>query len=1105
MEYDVPKMVGRDKELGQLKDYLHSAIQGKGSTVLISGETGIGKTRLVKELESYAQSLSVNVLEGRCLYECPTPFLPFKEALGRIFQVSKSDELSPQERKIRLLVEELTPDFAKAIPIVGQLLEGMGGQKKYKLVYKDLTGDHPKVQSSECRVGIAQIGLSKSGDIISEFYEEKAAGLLGLREDKVEAVRTTVRNIIESAHAKGVNILLFPELTIDLNYAKLREDIANLAKVYEMYIIPGSYHDQETRQNISVVIGPDGILWQQEKHIPATIQYEGKSFKERIDSASLPRKILLCDTRFGRIAIAICRDFLDMDLRVELKNSEPPVDLVFNPAFSPVTADFNAAHFDARRSIYAYCFFANVAEFGDSLIYTPEKERTERRIPPKEEGLIYADVDLFKLRSERKKWEAEQGKERPFIQSTRTSVPAGVPSEKLIPPQAAVGWEALFERDTGLEAISRLLVAVSGKQPLLLFIDDLHLADTPSLSLLYYLSKGIHKSKILVIGTYRPEDIIGVYEGTLHPLVDFMQRMSRDDLFHKVELKRLTQIDYSDFILSMLGVDLGDSARLIYEETEGNPFFAIETIKLLIDQRILTKDDKHWKLSKDIEGVEIPHRVYDVVVRRISALKDKERDILNCASVVGEEFFSGVVGNVSGLSQIELLKSLNNIERKYQLIHSFGDGYRFDHAKIKEVLYNEIAPELKKEYHSMIAKYVEETNKDLSERVLTELAYHYYHSGNAQKGIPYLLKAADGARENWAAFEAVRFYSQALEMMGNDERWSKDRTKTLEALGDVCALTDQHEKANECYEKAIATAKDDVARDRMRRKIRRKMILEKNGVKLAYYVYGEGEPTLVFVTPWVATAEMWQPQVDHFSRSFKVVTVDLRGAGESDKPKDNYTSDLYADDLNSVIEEIRDKHIVVVGESMGTNVAIKYVTKYPGKALKLVLVGGTPKMVSTSDYSNGYPPEVVQKLLDIFQKSYSVGLKTFIKMMFPEPGTHYQRELAIRLCQKTTQEIAVNSLSNYLKEDLRPLLGRISIPTLILHGENDMAVTLSGAKYMHKNIPGSKMYVFKGIGHFPCTTAAEKFNRIVEEFVRTGELLGEMPFTREQDKPARKD
>jgi hypothetical protein len=104
---------------------------------------------------------------------------------------------------------------------------------------------------------------------------------------------------------------------------------------------------------------------------------------------------------------------------VELKNADPPVDILLNPAFTPVTADFRAAHFDARRSIYAYCFFANVAEFGESFIYSPEKERVERNIPAREESLIYKDVDLFQLRSERKKWEIEQKKLKSFIQSTR--------------------------------------------------------------------------------------------------------------------------------------------------------------------------------------------------------------------------------------------------------------------------------------------------------------------------------------------------------------------------------------------------------------------------------------------------------------------------------------------------------------------------------------------------------------------------------------------------------------------------------------------------------------------------------------------------------------
>ena len=292
-------------------------------------------------------------------------------------------------------------------------------KQKYKLIYKDLLKKYPKIQKREFRVGIAQIGVSSSGDLMKEFYEEKDSGLLGLREEKVELILDKVRNMIESAHNNKINILIFPEISIDLNYGHLLEEISNLAKSFDMFIIPGSFHNLETKQNISIVIGPEGILWEQEKHIPAIIHFEDKKFEEGIKLDAFPRQTFVCNTEFGRIAIIICRDFLDMDLRVELKNFEPPIDLIFNPAFTPVTADFKAAHFDARRSIYAYCFFVNIAEFGNSLIYTPEKERTERIIPPKEENLIYKDIDLFKLRSERSKWEKEKKKKRQFIQNTR--------------------------------------------------------------------------------------------------------------------------------------------------------------------------------------------------------------------------------------------------------------------------------------------------------------------------------------------------------------------------------------------------------------------------------------------------------------------------------------------------------------------------------------------------------------------------------------------------------------------------------------------------------------------------------------------------------------
>ncbi|MFX1335474.1 MAG: tetratricopeptide repeat protein [Promethearchaeota archaeon] len=326
---------------------------------------------------------------------------------------------SLQERLKMAHIEDYIQDVLKMIT------QGIGNQmsiiprKKYQLIYQDVLKEQPEKQKYEFRVGVAQIGLPIENNFLSDYYEEFHPGLFGLKEDKIEEINSKIRECMEIAVSNETDILFFSELAIDLNYPLLLNTLQEYSRIYNMYIIPGSYHDRDTRRNISPVISPEGILWTQEKHIPATIMYDGQRFNEGIEVSNKPRKTIVCDTIYGRIVIVICRDFMDMDLRVELKNCEPPIDLIFNPAFTPVTADFKAAHFDARRSIYAYCFFANVAEFGDSLIYTPEKERIERIIPKGKESIIFKDVDLFKLRTERKKWELRANGEKPFIQSTR--------------------------------------------------------------------------------------------------------------------------------------------------------------------------------------------------------------------------------------------------------------------------------------------------------------------------------------------------------------------------------------------------------------------------------------------------------------------------------------------------------------------------------------------------------------------------------------------------------------------------------------------------------------------------------------------------------------
>jgi pimeloyl-ACP methyl ester carboxylesterase/predicted amidohydrolase len=277
----------------------------------------------------------------------------------------------------------------------------------YKLV-------HYRVQSGPerpvCRVALAQIGEQ------ADLPVPGPSGVYRLPDERVEHVARKLGAFVERATDARADLVVFPEMSIDLNHELLARRAQQLAHDHQVMLVLGGYHDETTRANVCVVLGPDGVLWRQRKHIPALLRSGSGWVEEPIEMTSSPMYVVAA-TAIGRIAIATCRDFLDLELRVELKNSEPPIDLVINPAFSPVTADFHAAHFEARRALYACSVFCNFGVFGGSCIESPEKASRRIELGAGEERLEVADIPLFAMRAERSVWDAQA--HRRFVQSTR--------------------------------------------------------------------------------------------------------------------------------------------------------------------------------------------------------------------------------------------------------------------------------------------------------------------------------------------------------------------------------------------------------------------------------------------------------------------------------------------------------------------------------------------------------------------------------------------------------------------------------------------------------------------------------------------------------------
>ncbi len=363
--------------------------------------------------------------------------------------------------------------------------------------------------------------------------------------------------------------------------------------------------------------------------------------------------------------------------------------------------------------------------------------------------------------------------------------------------------ENLF--DNLLLGIQRL----SEERPILFFIDDLQWADSNTLLLLHYLSRNLEENRILLIGTYRPEDVFEEREGRSHQLLKTLQNMRRESLFEELELNRLDRASCQNMVSSFFDnmdtqIEFMDR---IYKESEGNPLFLIEVLQMLIGEGYITEENGSWKLTKSMDKIDLPSKVYDVIERRLDRLMREQRDLLDWASVVGEEFTSDILNQVSDQNKISILKNLNNIENSHNIIHYDERKYRFDHSKMRDILYGNIGEELKQEYHRTIAEgYLELYEKD-EEEGIDDLAHHFYRAQD-DRAVTYMLKAAEKAKDSYANDEAIELLTDSLTLIDEEKKIADVRTE----IGELYFIKGEFEEAMESYEEAVRLEEDPRAK-----------------------------------------------------------------------------------------------------------------------------------------------------------------------------------------------------------------------------------------------------------------------------------------------------
>jgi len=349
-------------------------------------------------------------------------------------------------------------------------------------------------------------------------------------------------------------------------------------------------------------------------------------------------------------------------------------------------------------------------------------------------------------------------------------------------------------KDQTFAAVTKTLTAISAKKPIILFIDDVHWADSASLALIHYIARAMNSEKVLLLATFRSEQLTADAEGRPHPLVETLRLMKREDLFKEIKIANLNQKDVSELAENMLGGDLQQElAAKLAEESQGNPLFIVESLRMLHERGSLIHEHDKWRLAHGEIG--IPDKIRDIILQRLSSLTRNQRKVIDVASAMGERFDAELVASVLCQESAEAIETLDTIGQTTALVCCEGEMYQFDHAKSRDAVYSEISPAQRRVYHAKVAEKLEGKGKD-GKLPFSDLAYHYAQAGNKEKAVGYALAAAKDELARWSNLQAIKHFEYVLQNIL--EGHAEEKRTALEGLGDAYA-------ANYMYGEAIKT------------------------------------------------------------------------------------------------------------------------------------------------------------------------------------------------------------------------------------------------------------------------------------------------------------
>jgi len=337
--------------------------------------------------------------------------------------------------------------------------------------------------------------------------------------------------------------------------------------------------------------------------------------------------------------------------------------------------------------------------------------------------------------------------------------------------KAFTNLEPKQKREKTFEAIRDLLIRCSQDWPLILVVEDLHWIDRTTEEFLTYMIGSLPRTRILLLLLYRPE---------------YTHHWGSKSYYRLVGVGQLSAPISAELVGAILeGGDVVPELReLILGRASGNPLFMEELTHTLLENGSIQKIENHFALAHDIAGVQVPDTIQGIIAARMDRLEESLKRIMQVASVIGREFAFRILETISDL-KADLksgLMNLQGLEFIYEKSLFPELEYIFRHALVQEVAYNSLLINRRKEIHEKIGRAIEHLYPDRLEEFCEMLAYHYSKSGNLTKAYEYLKASAKKVLRNDSAFEAIRFYKEAMEVLSQLPQTDEIRSEQIELV-----------------------------------------------------------------------------------------------------------------------------------------------------------------------------------------------------------------------------------------------------------------------------------------------------------------------------------